>query len=189
MYGPTETTVWSSIYKVGSDLKEFVPIGRPIANTRFYILDNAQQPVAVGIVGELYIGGEGVALGYLERLELTEEKFVPDPFAPHVGNDTNIGCLVGSENQRPIKLGAFSHALLQPDRNPRRDLLAVLGRADVTLAAFQQAINVECADIGDTKTGIYGYRYKVGKILTGPSITKFVIGLSVLGLASLEHPG
>jgi len=79
MYGPTETTIWSSVYRVRFT-SATAPIGRPIANTSFYILDNHMQPVPIGVSGELYIGGDGVARGYLGRPELTEERFVPDSF-------------------------------------------------------------------------------------------------------------
>jgi amino acid adenylation domain-containing protein len=79
MYGPTETTIWSSVYRVQS-ASATAPIGKPIANTTFYILNADVQPVPVGVAGELYIGGEGVAKGYLRRPELTAEKFVADPF-------------------------------------------------------------------------------------------------------------
>jgi amino acid adenylation domain-containing protein len=80
MYGPTETTVWSTAAAIerGSP----ITIGRPIANTRVYILDPGRQPVPVGVAGEIAIGGDGVALGYLNRPALTAERFVPDPFAP-----------------------------------------------------------------------------------------------------------
>lgn len=80
MYGPTETTVWSAAYEVKSS-RNPVPIGRPLANTQIYILDTQRRPVPIGVPGELYIGGEGLAQGYLNGPELTEEKFVPDPFS------------------------------------------------------------------------------------------------------------
>jgi amino acid adenylation domain-containing protein len=84
MYGPTETTVWSSVLELESS-ETPVPIGGPIANTRFYVLDSSRQPVPVGVPGELYIGGEGVALGYRERPQLAAEKFLPNPFAARPG--------------------------------------------------------------------------------------------------------
>ena len=80
MYGPTETTIWSTIYPVRGDEERILPIGRPIANTTLYILDENREPVPIGKEGELYIGGEGLARGYFERPELTGEKFVADPF-------------------------------------------------------------------------------------------------------------
>src|SRR5271169_4879378 len=81
MYGPTETTIWSSVYPVEGKDERLVPIGKPIANTTFYILDAKRQPVPEGTEGELYIGGEGLARGYFERGDLTAEKFVADPFS------------------------------------------------------------------------------------------------------------
>jgi amino acid adenylation domain-containing protein len=81
MYGPTETTIWSTIHRVTSADGQ-VPIGRPIANTQVYVLDANRQPTPPGVAGELYIGGAGVARGYLRRDELTRERFVPSPFAP-----------------------------------------------------------------------------------------------------------
>ena len=79
LYGPTETTIWSTGFAV-TDGKPPILIGRPVANTQIYILDKRKQPVPTGIPGELYIGGDGLAQGYLNRAELTEEKFVADPF-------------------------------------------------------------------------------------------------------------
>ena len=80
MYGPTETTIWSSLYKVEGKDEKLVSIGKPIANTTFYVLDAQREPVPDGTEGELYIGGEGLARGYFEREEMTREKFLPDPF-------------------------------------------------------------------------------------------------------------
>lgn len=86
-YGPTETVVGCCIYQVlpGELTSGSVPIGRPIANTQLYVLNSYLQPVPMGVVGELYIGGAGVARGYLHRPELTAEKFIPDPFSHEPG--------------------------------------------------------------------------------------------------------
>lgn len=81
MYGPTETTIWSTTHRV-TGLAAAVSIGRPIANTRAYILDEKLNPVPDGAAGELFIGGEGVARGYWNRPDLTAERFLPDPFLP-----------------------------------------------------------------------------------------------------------
>ncbi|HEU4321538.1 MAG TPA: MupA/Atu3671 family FMN-dependent luciferase-like monooxygenase [Roseiflexaceae bacterium] len=84
MYGPTETTIWSTTHEVGPLAPEerTVPIGTPIANTPIAILDGSLRPLPVGAVGDLYIGGAGLARGYLGRPELTAERFVPDPSVP-----------------------------------------------------------------------------------------------------------
>ncbi|MFI0723473.1 amino acid adenylation domain-containing protein [Streptomyces sp. NPDC021224] len=79
VYGPTETTIWSTCAEL-PPLPQAVGIGRPIANTRAYVLDPQGSPVPVGIPGELHLAGDGVAQGYLDRPELTAERFVPDPY-------------------------------------------------------------------------------------------------------------
>jgi amino acid adenylation domain-containing protein len=86
VYGPTENTTFSSYYYV-EELPESVtsfPIGRPIQNTQIYILDTHLQPVPIGVMGELYIGGEGLAREYLHQTELTAEKFIPNIFSNKV---------------------------------------------------------------------------------------------------------
>ncbi len=80
LYGPTETTIWSTI-QVVERAERPIPLGRPIGNTQVYILDRHRQMVPVGIPGELYIGGDGLARGYLHRPELTAERFVANPFS------------------------------------------------------------------------------------------------------------
>ncbi|MDB6014844.1 MAG: non-ribosomal peptide synthetase module, partial [Gammaproteobacteria bacterium] len=85
-YGPTEGTVWATVFECRSaDRLATVPIGRPIPNTSIYILDRDRQPVPIGVVGEIYIGGAGVARGYLNREDLTAERFVEDSFCVQPG--------------------------------------------------------------------------------------------------------
>ncbi|HJP02699.1 MAG TPA: MupA/Atu3671 family FMN-dependent luciferase-like monooxygenase [Planctomycetota bacterium] len=114
MYGPTETTIWSATQSL-SGPEETVPIGRPIANTRLYILDAGLQPVPVGVPGELYIGGDGVVRGYLDRPQLTAERFVADPFA--------AGGAAGDRAARMYRTG--DRARYRPD-----GVVEFLGRTD-----------------------------------------------------------
>ncbi len=116
-YGPTETTVWSTAWQVAPE--GAISLGRPIAETRIYLLDRAFAPVPLGAAGELCIGGLGVARGYLGRPELTAERFIPDP-------------LSGEPGARLYRTGDL--ARLRPD-----GLLESLGRIDhqVKLRGFR----------------------------------------------------
>ena len=82
LYGPTETTVWSTVERVS---EEPITVGRPIANTLIYIVDKTGDVVPVGVAGEIWIGGDGVAAGYHRRPELSAERFVPDHFSDRPG--------------------------------------------------------------------------------------------------------
>lgn len=110
-YGPTEATVGTLTYRVAAQSDtDSVPLGRPLPNTQIYLLDSRLQPVPVGVPGELYIGGAGVARGYWQQLELTAERFIHDPFH-------------SSPEARLYKTGDLAH--YRPDGN-----LVFLGRAD-----------------------------------------------------------
>jgi amino acid adenylation domain-containing protein len=128
MYGPTETTIWSTVDQVTST--DEITIGRPIANTQVYVLDRDMQPTPIGVPGELYIGGDGVARGYLGRPSLTAERFVPDPFTAVAGGrlyrtgdlarfleDGRLECLGRVDHQVKVRgfrieLGEIESALL-----------------------------------------------------------------------------
>ncbi|MFI1487475.1 amino acid adenylation domain-containing protein [Streptomyces sp. NPDC020747] len=81
-YGPTEATLYSTAYTDPQPYERSCPIGRPLRNTRLYLLDDRMRPVPVGVTGEVYLGGASLARGYLNRPDLTDELFVPDPFVP-----------------------------------------------------------------------------------------------------------
>ncbi|WP_439111429.1 MupA/Atu3671 family FMN-dependent luciferase-like monooxygenase [Lentibacter sp.] len=105
MYGPTETTIWSTTETVQGG-EDTVNIGTPIANTQVYVLDENMQPCPVGVAGELFIGGAGVARGYFQREDLTAERFLPNPF--HTGRMYRTGDLV--RWQADGKLGYIGRA-------------------------------------------------------------------------------
>jgi enterobactin synthetase component F len=99
LYGPTETTVLSTAITLKEVSFQAPPIGRPILNTRLYVMDSHQQPVQTGAIGELYIAGAGVARGYLNHHQLTEARFLHDPFADDGGRMYRTGDLVYWDNQ------------------------------------------------------------------------------------------
>ncbi|WP_027856251.1 non-ribosomal peptide synthetase [Marinobacterium jannaschii] len=94
VYGPTETTVWSTAAEVTELTQPLAPIGAPVLNNHCYVLDAQLEPVPQGVVGELYIAGEGVARGYQHRPELSAERFLPDPFSAEGGRIYRTGDLV-----------------------------------------------------------------------------------------------
>jgi amino acid adenylation domain-containing protein len=130
MYGPTETTIWSTIEKIEQADQE-ITIGRPIANTETYILDQFQQPVPVGVSGELYIGGQGVARGYRRRPELTKDRFVPHPFStdPHARLYRTGDLVRYRSDGRIVHLGRLDHQVkIRGFRIELGEVEAVLGR-------------------------------------------------------------
>ncbi len=156
VYGPTETTVWSTIKELTAS-KEKVTIGRPLANTRIYILDNYSNPVPEQVVGEIFIAGAGVARGYLDRPELTSSVFLPDRFAgtaqQHMYKTGDLACwLPGGEIQfigrkdRQIKLRGYR---------------IETGEIETILNSFPGIID----SIVVAREGVQDYKYLVGYYL------------------------
>jgi amino acid adenylation domain-containing protein len=130
-YGPTEVTVGATLHLCAADASGDPPIGRPIANTRIYVLDGDGQPVPIGMAGEIHIGGAGVARGYLNRPELTAERFLPDPYA-------------NEPDARMYRTGDLARWL--PDGN-----LDYIGRLD-----FQVKIRGFRIELGEIETALRG---------------------------------
>jgi amino acid adenylation domain-containing protein len=155
LYGPTEASIDVSYWACRRECKlKTVPIGRPIANTQIYLLSSAMEPVPVGVSGELYIGGDGIARGYHGRPELTAEKFVPNPWSLQGGErlyrsgdvcrflpDGNIDYLGRMDHQIKIRgfrveLGEIEAALLQHPNIRQAAVIVQTNGNDKRLAAF-----------------------------------------------------
>lgn len=151
-YGPTEATVGCCVFEISnleSSLQASVPIGRPISNTQIYILDSNLNPVPVGVTGEIYIGGAGLARGYLNKPDLTADKFVPNPFA----NEENVK---EGKSLRLYRTGDLARFL--PDGN-----IEFLGRIDdqVKIRGFRVELGeIESAlsQYGDVKQAVVTVR-------------------------------
>jgi natural product biosynthesis luciferase-like monooxygenase protein len=160
VYGPTETTVWSTTMRVGAD--EPVPIGRPLANQRVYVLDPHLQPVPVGSPGELWIGGAGVTAGYFRRPELTAERFRPDPFQPG-GTIYGTGDVVRWRADGVLEyLGRKDHQVkVRGYRIELGEIEAVLGRHP----GVRECVVVARSDGGEaTLVGYYVARAQAPKV-------------------------
>jgi acyl carrier protein len=123
------------------------PLGGPIANTSFYVLDEARQPVPVGVPGELYIGGDGVALGYHDRAELTAEKFLADPFAPGGGRMYRTGDLVRWREDATLEFHGRIDGQIK-----LRGFRIELGEIETVLAA-QPGVSVAVATVREDVPG------------------------------------
>jgi amino acid adenylation domain-containing protein len=144
LYGPTETTIWSTCGELSAETERSL-LGRPIDNTQTYILDKSRQPVPIAVPGEIYIGGVGLARGYLHRPDLTAERFIPHPFSAEPGArlyrtgdlarylpDGNIEFLGRIDQQIKLRgfrveLGEIESVLAQ---HPAIDQAVVMARAD-----------------------------------------------------------
>ncbi|WP_437935846.1 amino acid adenylation domain-containing protein [Sorangium sp. So ce341] len=144
MYGPTETTVWSAAARIEDP--ERITLGSPIANTRIYILDERRARLPIGVAGELYIGGAGLARGYHDRPELTRERFLPDPFSDEPGARMyRTGDLARIAHDGLIEyLGRLDHQV------KIRGFRVELGEVEVTVARHPGVAECACAARRDT---------------------------------------
>jgi amino acid adenylation domain-containing protein len=160
MYGPTETTIWSSCARVLPGT-EPITVGTPIANTQFYVLDSADQPVAPGIAGHLHIAGDGVARGYFKRADLTAEKFVSGPSGRRMYRTGDLARVLANgevhvigRNDHQIKLRGYRIELGEIEavleKNARLAAVAVTLREDVPGEAKLVAYYVERANTPQT---------------------------------------
>ncbi len=168
LYGPTEAAVdvtyWACQH--GSDLN-IVPIGSPVANTQMYILDQYMHPVPIGISGELHIGGVQVALGYINRPELTEEKFIPDPFS----NDHDARLYKTGDLCRYLPDGNIEYLGRNDFQVKIRGLRIELGEIESLLAAdpsVKQCVVVAREDVsGDKRLVAYLVPHKEAPSIDG----------------------
>lgn len=157
MYGPTETTIWSTVYPVkpkpdAQDVKDAPElIGRPIANTEIYILDSNFKPVPIGVTGELYIGGAGLARGYRNRPELTAEKFIPNPFT--VNSQQSV---VGANGGSPLQQASCSDS---PFPIPYSRIYRT-----GDLARYLPDGNIDFLGRIDSQVKVRGFRIELGEI-------------------------
>jgi amino acid adenylation domain-containing protein len=189
MYGPTETTVWSAVAKVEAGRP--IAIGPPIAKTRLYVLDGSRQLVPAGVVGELYIGGAGLARGYLRRPQLTHESFVADPFSEQPGARMyRTGDLVRRQTDGSIEfLGRIDHQV------KIRAHRIELGEIEVALArhpTVEQAVVMAREDSpGDIRLVAYiipsaGSSISAGelRLLLGETLPAYLIPATFVSLVS-----
>ncbi|KAF9343006.1 hypothetical protein BGX26_006442, partial [Mortierella sp. AD094] len=146
-YGPTETVVGCSVYDIPTPLKQSynMPIGRPIANTRLYILDSRCRPVPLGAIGELYIGGAGVARGYLNRADLVAERFLPDPFS----DKQNARMFKSGDLARYLPDGNLLFLGRNDDQVKIRGYRIELGEIEAQLLEFSHVKEVAVVSLGD----------------------------------------
>ena len=199
-YGPTETAVGCTVHEVAGGRAEEgpIPIGRPIAGTRVYVLDERLQPAPVGVPGELYIGGDGVARGYHGRPALTAERFLPDPWSDRAGarmyrsgdlarwREGGSLEFLGRIDQQVkvrghrIELGEIE-AALRGQPGVRDAIVAV--REDQTLGRCLAAYLVRDGDASESPLDLLALRTRLGETLPAPMIPALFIGVDAIPLS------
>ena len=197
-YGPTEATIATTFYSLtlndGLEKGSLpVPIGKPIGNTQVYVLDHQKQPVPIGVPGELYIGGMGLARGYLNRRELTAEKFIPNPFGEgrlyKTGDlvryrpDGNLECIGRLDNQ--VKLRGFRielgeiEAILSQQENIREAVVILHEDSPGNKRLIAYIVSTVTAGIDEL---IEKIKAKLREILPEYMVPAAIVALSALPL-------
>ena len=169
-YGPTETTVVVTLCDLPpvaeEDAKRHVPIGRPTSNTRAYVLDPRGEPVPIGVPGELYIGGGGVARGYLDRPDLTAERFVPDPF----GAEPGARVYRSGDRVRYLPDGTLEFVGRVDQQIKIRGFRVELGEIEAALTAHPEVADAVVVARGDDAGGPRLVAYVVPESGASPSV-------------------
>ncbi|MFH7012920.1 amino acid adenylation domain-containing protein [Flavobacterium sp. FlaQc-52] len=163
LYGPSEDTTYSSCYRIEKKQEHSLPIGKPISNTRFYIVSEELALQGEGLIGEICISGKGLSVGYLNQPELTKEKFVPNPFDPgtvmyRTGDlgywmpDQNIGFAGRKDDQIKIRgyrieLGEIEHALQEEETISNAVVLTKEHDGEKQIVAYLKGENIDMQQI------------------------------------------
>lgn len=173
LYGPTEACIDATFWTCKEEIKrQVVPIGRAIANTQVYILDEYLQPVPIGVSGELHIGGAGLARGYLNRPELTKEKFIPNPFS----DEPHSRLYKTSDLARYLPDGTIEHLGSIDNQVKIRGFRIELGEIEAALNThpqIQQAVVIVTEDIPGNKR-LVAYVVKSDESLTTNQLRQFL---------------
>jgi amino acid adenylation domain-containing protein len=168
LYGPTETTIWSAMHRVEPG-EGSVPIGRPITNTQIYIMDSHHEPVPIGISGDLYIGGDGLARGYLNRHDLISEKFIPNTFSDNL----NSRLYRTGDRAKYLGDGTIEFIGRMDNQVKLRGHRIELGEIEATLIqhpAVEDSVVVVCAGDSLAEQSLIGY--VVSKQQMAPSVAE-----------------
>jgi len=171
-YGPTETTIWSTIHRVERGDGP-VPIGHPLANTQLHVLDSARQLLPIGVPGELYIGGDGVARAYLGRPDLSAERFVANPFAS--GGDGRL--YRTGDTVKRLRNGDIEYIGRADNQVKIQGIRIEPGEIESTLMRHPQVQTVAVvgmADASDVKTLVAFVEPKPGQSPSAPALRSFL---------------
>ena len=168
LYGPSEDTTYSTFALVEKGATQEPTIGRPIANTQTYILDENLQPMPVGVAGELYIGGDGLARGYLNQPELTAQRFIPNPFENSTNKSEKSRVYKTGDLARYIEDGRIEYLGRIDNQVKLRGFRIELGEIEVALTSHpqvQQAVVMVREDISGSQL-LVGYVVSEDKLLS-----------------------